>query len=120
MQITELLATIRSQPSDLVFTDVLQVIDQNYSYTPVSFSNGIGEDALINAAGTNQGSCKVFAFARMHQLSESETLACFAEHYRDVLADPNGESHGNIRRFMRHGWKGITFEQEPLEANSLK
>lgn len=118
MQITELLATIRNQPSDLVFTDVLQVIDQNYSYTPVSFSNGIGEDALMNAAGTNQGSCKVFAFARMHKLTESETLACFAEHYRDVLSDPDGESHGNIRRFMRYGWDGITFDQEPLVAKS--
>lgn len=60
-------------------------------------------------AGSNEGSCKVFSFGKMEDLSASETLACFGEHYRSVVKDPSGDSHSNIRAFMKTGWDGVSF-----------
>lgn len=60
-------------------------------------------------AGVNEGSCKVLAFGKIAELSSGEALACFGEHYRGVLADPEGDSHGNIRAFMESGWNGVEF-----------
>lgn len=57
----------------------------------------------------NEGSCKVFSFGKLASLSPEETLACFGEHYRSVVADPAGDSHGNIRAFMKTGWEGVLF-----------
>ena len=115
MSIKELLDKIIFQPETLLFNDVIGRIDDRYDYSPVAFSNGLGEGALVNAAGVNEGSCKVFAFALLNELSEQQTLNCFAEHYRDVLADPHGSSHANIRRFMQDGWPGVRFESPPLK-----
>jgi hypothetical protein len=97
------------------FSQVMDVIAEHYDYTPARFANGVAQDRVINEAGRNEGSCKVFAFARLHGLSESETLACFGRYYRDdVLGHPDGTDHANIRSFMRHGWAGVSFASEPL------
>lgn len=98
----------------VAFGEVLDVIKAHYRFTPTQFDNGIGDDAVCNSADQNQGSCRVFAFARLHDLTEKETLACFAGHFREVLDDPDGTGHANIRRFMRDGWAGIRFHGEPL------
>ncbi len=118
MLIETLLEKIRHGPEQLVFSDVIALINAHYHYVPTRFSNGVGADALVNEAGSNQGSCKVFAFAQIHQLSVQETLVCFGEHYRSVLADPAGSGHANIRRFMRDGWQGIVFTQCPLKVRN--
>ncbi|WP_428035878.1 HopJ type III effector protein [Amphritea sp.] len=98
------------------FEDTIDVITANYDYAPVRFSNG----ELVNEAGTNEGSCKIFAFALLHNLSQQQTLNCFGRFYRnDVLEHPQGTDHGNIRNFMRHGWSGISFENPALTAKSL-
>lgn len=97
---------------DTPFSEVLNYIDEQYDFTPTAFQNG----TLANAADQNQGSCKIFAFAQLHQLNETDTLTLFAEHYDHVLQDPAGDTHQNIRQFMEHGWNGITFEAFPLKA----
>ena len=97
------------------FEDVIDVIDEYFDYTPTHFTNGHGHDTVNNQAGSNEGSCKIFAFATMQGLTEAETLACFGKYYRqDVLQHPEADDHANIRTFMRHGWKGIRFEQSAL------
>ncbi|MFT4047340.1 MAG: HopJ type III effector protein [Solimonas sp.] len=49
----------------------------------------------------------MLAFAKLQGLSEAETLACFGRFYReDVLKNPDGTDHQNIRNFMRTGWRG--------------
>ncbi|MCW8885167.1 MAG: HopJ type III effector protein [Motiliproteus sp.] len=99
------------------FSQVMEVIADNFNYCPSQFSNGQGDQQLVNEAGQNEGSCKLFAFAQHHQLSEAETLSLFGSYYReDVLQHPNGNDHQNIRNFIRHGWSGIAFEKQPLEA----
>lgn len=105
MTLNEFISRIGNDTS-LDFEDSMQVIADNYQYTPTAFSNGTVE----NAAGQNEGSCKIFAFAKLNSLNESQTLACFGRFYQDVLATPEGNDHGNIRAFMTHGWNGIQFE----------
>jgi hypothetical protein len=87
------------------------VIETNYTFTPTVFSNG----DLTNEAGQNSGSCKLLAFAHKVGLTKLETLACFGTYYFDeVLQEPKGEGHQNIRNFIKTGFKGLTFHGEPL------
>lgn len=94
------------------FQKTIAYIDTNYNFTPTTFKNG----NQINNAGDNNGSCKIFAFAKLHQLEKEETLALFGSYYfDDVLKNPDGNDHQNIRNFMTFGWDGISFEGEALE-----
>lgn len=113
MSLDDFLLQLRSSPESIEFNAVLTLIDSLYDFTPTAFRNG----AIHNTAGENTGSCKLFAFARRHSLSESETLACFGRHYReDVLLHPDADTHRNIRNFMLDGWSGISFDTDPLTA----
>ena len=95
------------------FDDTMAVINESYHYTPTSFSNGLGNDCLNNDAGTNEGSCKIFAFAKLNQLDKTQTLNLFGDFYhQDVLNDPDGTGHQNIRNFMHYGWEGIQFSKQ--------
>jgi hypothetical protein len=107
-----LLDDLRAQKA--AFSTVIAWINQHYSYTPCAFSNG----AANNAAGENEGACRVFAFAQLNRLSEQDTLLCFAEHYASVLAKPNDSDHANIRAFMNTGWSGIRFNGVALIAKN--
>lgn len=110
-----LLNQLRHQPEQVGFESVIKIIDQHYHYTPTSFTNGLGKETLANPAGSNEGSCRIFAFAQMQQLSEAETLACFGRYYREnVLQNPAGDDHKNIRNFLKYGWQGIQFSAQPL------
>lgn len=98
------------------FQDTMAVISAHYHYRPTEFSNGV-QQPLLNEAGKNEGSCKIFAFAKLHQLSQRQTLALFGNYYRkDVLENPEGTDHQNIRNFIRDGWDGIVFRGEALTA----
>ena len=113
MQLDSFIEKLKSAPESVAFTDTMAVIEANYTYTPTAFSNG----EVNNDAGTNEGSCKLFAFAQLNQLSPEETLACFGDYYRvDVLQHPDGSDHGNIRNFMQSGWEGVQFDGKPLTA----
>lgn len=117
MTIDAFLRKLHAQPETIEFSEVMDLINARYHYTPTAFRNGGDGDVVSNAAGTNEGSCRLFAFARANDLDEQQTLACFGKFYReDVLGNPAGSDHANIRTFMRHGWKGIVFEGEPLRA----
>jgi hypothetical protein len=98
------------------FQDTMNVISVHYDYFPTEFSNGLNP-VLINEAGRNEGSCKIFAFAKLHGLNPSQTLALFGDYYLiDVLENPDGQDHQNIRNFMRDGWDGIHFQGEALKS----
>lgn len=114
MSLTIFLESIRNN-TPVSFNDTIAVITEHYHYQPTQFSNGLAEQALISTAGTNEGSCKIFAFAQIHQLTEQQTLNLFGDYYRvDVLSHPDGSDHQNIRHFMRDGWAGIAFNGTPL------
>lgn len=113
--LNEFLQRLRAGDTD--FEDTISLINALYDYTPTRFTNGLA-GTLVNEAGQNEGSCRIFAFARLNGLSAEDTLRCFGRHYRDVLADPAGTAHGNIRNFLRDGWAGIAFDGEALRPRS--
>lgn len=107
------LKLLATKPNEVTFEQTMQVIDEHFDFSPVSFVNGETE----NQAGQNNGSCKIFAFAQIQGLDEPSTLACFGQFYRDdVLKNPDGSDHANIRNFIQHGWAGICFEGAALTA----
>ncbi len=106
-----ILEQLKNSPETIDFKDVIAFIDENYDFIPTKLTNG----NTINEANQNSGSCKVFSFAKLNLLSEGETLALFGDFYRtDVLKNPDGTDHQNIRNFIEYGWAGISFEGEAL------
>jgi len=83
-------------------------------YSSQAFKTCIQNGAQHNAATENQGSAKVFSFAKLQGLDQAQTLSLFAEHYASVLATPEGTDHQNIRQFMQNGWDGVKFEGQAL------
>jgi hypothetical protein len=108
--IEHFLQQLRQAPDTIQFEAVIAIINDAFDFSPVRFRNG----DLMNECGQNTGSCKLLAFAKRYNLSTAETLTCFGDYYRDLLKHPDGTDHQNIRNFMRYGWSGVEFEQEPL------
>lgn len=112
MRIEEFINKLKTIPKNLEFSETMAVIEANYDFTPTAFKNG----TLQNNAGENLGSCKLFAFAKLQEFTKDETLTCFGKYYtEDVLNDPNGTGHQNIRNFMKKGFDGLRFGCEPLK-----
>ncbi|TRX30034.1 HopJ type III effector protein [Flavobacterium franklandianum] len=111
MNISSFLEKLKLTPNNITFPETIAVIEENYDFTPTTFDNGTQH----NVAGENSGSCKLFAFAKLQNLSQAETLACFGAYYfEEVLENPEGTNHQNIRNFMKSGWDGIQFSREAL------
>lgn len=112
MELNRFLELLNDEPSKVEFELTMQVIEDNYHFTPVAFTNG----DTRNEVGQNSGSCKIFSFAQLNDLSVEASLACFGKFYRqDVLANPNSSDHANIRNFIQFGWQGVQFEGKALE-----
>lgn len=106
---------LKTQAETIEFTDTMAVIEQLYDFKETAFTNG----DLHNQAGENSGSCKLFAFAHLQGFDQQQTLNCFGTYYRnEVLNEPEGDNHQNIRNFMRTGWDGITFEGQALRLKT--
>ena len=105
---------LRTTPETMQFAEVIALIDSHYSHTPTAFVNG----TVTNQASENQGSAKVFSFARLHGLNQTETLHCFAEHFRAVSDNPTGNDHENIRQFIAKGWQGVQLPQTCLTTKN--
>lgn len=113
MELEIFLNKLQTSPSKIEFPDTVALINGLYEFTPTGFRN----EEIYNEAGQNSGSCKVFAFARLHDLSPEMTLSCFGAFYRaDVLKNPDGSNHQNIRQFMKTGWDAIEFDGVALRA----
>lgn len=109
------LKKLSEQPETVEFEESMTVIDAHYDFTPTPFQNG----NTVNEAGQNNGSCKILAFAKQHNLTTEQTLNCFGHFYRhDVLTNPNGTDHQNIRNIMDTGLEGVQFEDEPLSLKT--
>ena len=111
MIIQQFKTKLKVSPTEINFSETMQVIEDNYNFTPTAFTNGV----IKNNAGENSGSCKLFAFAKLQKLQKEEALFCFGEHYKNVLENENGTSHQNIRNFMKTGFEGLFFDGDALE-----
>ncbi|NAZ47464.1 type III effector [Vibrio toranzoniae] len=115
MELETFLDILQQAPESVQFEDTMQVIERYYDFSVTEFSNG----DVVNAAGQNNSSCKIFAFGLALGLSAEQTLACFGQFYRnDVLGFPENTDHQNIRNFMIHGWSGVEFSQPALVAKA--
>ena len=111
MEIIDFIEKLNQSAEDVTFEETIAVIEQNYIFTPTAFQNG----SQYNNIGENSGSCKLFAFGLLQKLSLSQMLACFGSYYfEEVLVNPEGTNHQNIRNFMKTGWNEIRFEGVPL------
>jgi len=111
MPIATFLEKLIIAPEAISFDDTITVIEKNYTFKETAFTNG----ETRNEAGQNNGSCKIFAFGHLNNLTEEHTLHCFGDYYRnDVLGNPNGDEHQNIRNFIKQGWPGVSFDGEAL------
>ncbi len=117
MTLESFLQKLKDCPESIEFNDTMSIIDSIYVFTPTSFRNG----DLVNGAGQNSGSCKIFSFARLHNLTPELTMECFGSYYRnDVLKHPDNTDHQNIRNFMKTSWTGIEFDSVPLIVKDSK
>ena len=58
---------------------------------------------------------RLLALGQHLNLNQAQTLALFGRFYReDVLDNPNGSDHANIRNFMKTGHEEVVFETFPL------
>jgi len=109
--ITLFIEKLKNNTGFISFPETIAVIDENYHFTPTAFKNGNQH----NGIGENNGSCKIFAFAQLHQLNQEETLRLFGDYFQDVINTPEATDHQNIRNFMQFGWNGIAFEGDALK-----
>lgn len=103
--IQPIVTALKESPASVEFDAVIKAIDDGYDETEVEFEvNG-----FKSAPGKNLGSAKIFSLGILAGLSKEETLACFGQYYKDVLANPDGDDHPNIRGFIESGWDGVSF-----------
>ena len=102
------LAMLKSAPESVDFEDTMAAVEAGYEYTPVAFSCG----EVRSTSDQNQGSAKIFSFAKLNSLDTEQTLQLFGRFYRkDVLENPDGSDHGNIRNFIQGGWDAVAFPE---------
>ena len=99
-------ANVEMEADSLTFESVMELIDTHYESQLLEFKNG----DIINKQGENEGSAKLLSYAALSDMDKDTTLRLWGQYYREVVADPNGSSHQNIRNFMKYGWKGVPFE----------
>ncbi|SEC33425.1 HopJ type III effector protein [Tenacibaculum sp. MAR_2009_124] len=107
MTLIDFTAKLNNTPDQIEFSETIATIDANYDFTPTAFKNG----ETNNNANENNGSCKVFAFALDQNFTQEEALASFGQFYfKDILENPEGIDHQNIRNFIKFGFDGLAFQ----------
>ena len=109
---SELIASLNT--GEHMFSTTLAFIESWYEFTPTAYDNG----GVVNQADQNQGSAKVFALGQLLNLTKEQTLLCFGEHYRDVVATPEVDNHHNLRRVLREDTSNINFDKFPLKSRA--
>lgn len=99
-------ANVEMSADDLKFEEVIEIIDTHYETGLIEFKNG----DIVNQPGENEGSAKVLSYAALSEMDKETTLKLWGQYYRDVLKNPDGDDHQNIRNFMKYGWEGVPFE----------
>jgi len=114
MRLEEFLTHVRAG-GRVSFPDAIAIVAAYYDYTPTRFVNG----GVVNEAGANEGSCKLFYFGQLHRLTAEQTLGLFGDYYwKDVLERPEAVNHANLRAFIQHGWAGVAYDGEALREKA--
>ena len=73
------LTTLKKEPTTIDFEQTMAAIEEGYDYSAVKFTCG----ELDSSAEQNQGSAKIFSFAKLQKLKKEATLELFGRFYRD-------------------------------------
>ena len=84
----------------------------------------------INTSGNISGKCgtmkkgkattRCLPKKKAQSLTKEEALACFgAFYFEEVLNDPTGTGHQNIRNFMNHGFDGLAINGTALSEKGV-
>lgn len=92
------------------FGNTIQAIDSILETEPVDFVNG----EVPNTSGENLWSLKVLAFGKMMWFHTQEVLSMFWEYYREVIDNPDGNSHQNIRALQKTGIECVDISENPF------
>ena len=65
MSLDAFLEKLKTSPETITFDDTLAIIEKTYVFKETEFLNG----DTHNAVGQNNGSCKIFAFGAMNNLT---------------------------------------------------
>jgi hypothetical protein len=99
-------ANLEMDGDSVTFETVIELIDKYYEPQLLEFRNG----DMLNKQGENEASAKILSYAALSELDKDTTLKLWGQYYREVVKDPHGDSHQNIRNFMKYGWEGVPFE----------
>ena len=103
---SELLGLLGRAPEQIQFKLVMDAVEELYDVREVNFSVG----DVVSEPGQNMGSAKILSFATYSKLEKGTTLQLFGDYYRkDVLENPDGTDHANIRAFIKGGWDCVKF-----------
>jgi len=91
---------------EVTFEEFTEMVNEFFETQLLEFKNG----DLLNKQGENEGSAMVLSYSALSNFDKETTLKLWGQYYREVLADPKGDSHQNIRNFMKYGWEGVPFE----------
>jgi hypothetical protein len=105
-------ANVEMSADDLKFEDVMNLIEKYYEVGLIEFKNG----EIVNKPGENEGSGKILSYAALSSLDKDTTLKLWGEYFKEVLSDPDGDSHPNIRNFMKYGWEGTSLHDDLQHA----
>ena len=107
-ELKQLVVLVMTDHETITCPMVMDVVEKSYRVRSVPFSVG----DVSSAAGENMGSAKILSLGQMLSLSKEVTLWLFGDYYReDVLKNPEGTDHANIRAFMKVGWSGVSFPE---------
>jgi hypothetical protein len=78
------------------FAETIAVIEQHYDFEPTALRMVLNTMLLVKTQDLVK-----YLFCRNARL-QKQTLACFGAYYfEDVIGNPNGTDHQNIRNFMK-------------------
>ena len=89
------------------------LIDGDFGLKNLDVMMGLENRVVYDLNDVISGKCEI------HQVlvkdKREQTLYLFGDYYRkDVLENPEGTDHQNIRNFITSGWGGIKFEGTAL------
>ena len=85
MTVAELVQKIKTQAENIQFSEIIETVDANYNFTPTAFKNG----ETMNEANQNNGSCKVFSFAKnQRNLLKPSQLKLISSYYKLFIIKP--------------------------------
>ncbi|MBT3727100.1 hypothetical protein HOG21_05480 [bacterium] len=98
------------------FDDFIAFVDKYFMLISTGFNN----NGLKNNKFKNEGSLKVLAFAKYCKMTDvTEIAGLFKGYYKDVLKDPKGDNHQNIRHLINGSIYEVSFDVNIVPLNLI-